>query len=132
MTNEQFTLEGVTYSAQTRTCNNPGCHCHTDKPHGPYWYARDRTTGKQTYIGKKLPDAILAARATHRAQRKAMEATYARLEDEWGHLGKRLQTLRRHMTNDNLTQLERDLITELGHGDTLVQPAAPPATQDAS
>ena len=130
MTEEQFTLEGVSYSCQTRECNNVGCHCHTGKPHGPYWYARDRFTDKQKYHGKTLPAEITRARAAHRAQDAAMHATYEQLEAEWGRIGKRLQTLRRHIRNESLTQLERDLITELGHGDTLVQPAASPEGQD--
>jgi hypothetical protein len=46
-------------------CGKRGCRCTKGLMHGPYWYARFRTSnGHRTakYLGKQLPQAIAELR----------------------------------------------------------------------
>lgn len=56
-----FTLEGMHYRQEFVKCGKAACkRC----PHGPYWFAYDhrRIFMKKSYVGKKLPPAVEAAR----------------------------------------------------------------------
>jgi hypothetical protein len=48
--------QSATYRWEYRKCGKPGCHCATDKGHGPYRYAkrRDGTTVRSVYGGRKF------------------------------------------------------------------------------
>jgi hypothetical protein len=61
----RFVLQGSIYYTQHRKCGKPTCTDPKSDGHGPYWYRRDRSSGKVHYIGKKLPERIAA---THAAQ----------------------------------------------------------------
>jgi hypothetical protein len=53
-----FHLEYVHYRYQYVRCGRAGCEAC---PHGPYWYAYQKTRGKlkKTYVGRELPAAVL-------------------------------------------------------------------------
>jgi hypothetical protein len=68
----RFILQGSIYYTQTRKCGKANCGTCSRGPktgHGPYWYRRDRITGKVHYIGRKLPDRIATVRAARRRLR---------------------------------------------------------------
>jgi hypothetical protein len=48
------------YTQRLTSCGKPFCKCaHKGPIHGPYWYAVDKRTGRQKYIGRRfyrLPD----------------------------------------------------------------------------
>jgi hypothetical protein len=54
-----FSVNGVTYQQKMKRCRKATCgRC----PHGPYWYAFwwDKGRTKCAYVGKSLPDEVLA------------------------------------------------------------------------
>lgn len=107
-----FTLEGITYNCQYRTCNKPTCACQTDpnKAHGPYWYRR--VNGRVQYIGRNLPENIARARDAHDRRLAEMSNLKRQLDAQ-------IHALYLHMTNQYLTPDNRAIICGLGFGDTL-------------
>lgn len=53
-----FHLEYVHYRRQYVRCGRKCKRC----PHGPYWYAYQKSNGKlsKTYIGRELPEQVVA------------------------------------------------------------------------
>ena len=58
---QAFSQKGSLYQKYVR-CGTKGCHCAKfgDKGHGPYWYLK--TSRKEIYIGKQLPEEFIKHR----------------------------------------------------------------------
>ena len=63
-----YNTKGSLYQKYVR-CGTKGCHCAklSDKGHGPYWYMK--TSRKESYIGKQLPEEFIQ----HRFYAKELE-----------------------------------------------------------
>ena len=70
----QATLYG-SLQRQTRRCGEPGCHCATGEPHGPYLYVALRVDGRtrMVYVPTTATDLI----ERHVAVTGRIEATLA-------------------------------------------------------
>ena len=86
---QRFTLEGVTYYQQTRTCNKATCRCRHGEPHGPYWYQRD-THGRIQYLGRTLPTTIEQVRVARERLLGSIRARHRELQREAAALGQLL------------------------------------------
>lgn len=122
---DRFELEGITYYQQGRTCGKDNCRCATGDLHGPYWFARDRTTGEVDYIGKHLPPEVATARLNH-------EYLFAEMVEKRRELITQADALARLIRNEPLTQEDREIIENLGLGEALVLDRRSAATQDES
>lgn len=60
---DRFELQGIVYYQQGRKCGKADCACAQGELHGPYWYARDVSYNKVSYLGKELPGNVVKARA---------------------------------------------------------------------
>lgn len=108
-----FTLEGVTYSCQYRTCTKPTCSCQTEpnsKGHGPYWYCR--VNGRVRYIGRHLPAHIERAHEARCRRLPTMEKLKEELQDQ-------VSALHAHIHNSYISPGARQILIDLGFGDTL-------------
>lgn len=119
----RFKLEGVTYYQQGRTCGKDNCRCVSGDLHGPYWFARDKTTGEVDYIGKTLPPEVTTARLNH-------EYLFAEMAKKRRELITQADALARLIRNEPLTGKQREIIEDLGFGATLVQDKSSAATQE--
>lgn len=120
---DRFELEGTTYYQQYRKCGKSGCKCNNGEPHGPYWFARDQTSGKVSYIGKNLPPEVTTARLNH--DYRLTEMVKKRRE-----LITQADALARLIRNAPLKPEDRGIVEELGFGDALVSDGSLAATQD--
>jgi hypothetical protein len=68
----QATLYG-SLQRQTRRCGEPGCHCATGEPHGPYLYLAVRVGGRTRML--YIPAAASATIQRHVAMTGRIEAT---------------------------------------------------------
>lgn len=65
MRERSFTIEGITYVQEYRRCRVPCRTCDTGPGHGPYWYAKQRSTNgnvRSYYVGKELPKGVESER----------------------------------------------------------------------
>lgn len=76
---DSFVYDGVRYYQQFRKCGKSSCMvCRRGEGHGPYWYARDISTGARSYVGKALPakvqyaHGVLSRSVTRLALRSAL------------------------------------------------------------
>jgi hypothetical protein len=71
-------LETTLYGSlqqQTRRCGEPGCHCATGEPHGPYLYLAVRVEGRTRM--QYVPATAAATTQRHIALTGQIEATLA-------------------------------------------------------
>jgi hypothetical protein len=126
MRHPSFILEGVYYHQQYRKCGKVNCTVCQDGPgHGPYWYGLDKATQKKRYVGKNLPDHIMAA--ANALDRMRKEINRKRLD-----LLAQAAALERLSNNDTLTEEDRTIIAVLGFGECLVSKFNQFFTQDAN
>lgn len=123
MRTETFDLEGVTYYAEGRKCGKAGCRCQSGDLHGPYWYKRDQSTGKVTYLGKTIPAELEETRRRLSLYSRDIVAAHSRLLDQ-------AEALRRLQTRQHLTAEDRAAIRDLGFGVCLVSPPLSAVAQD--
>lgn len=123
MTQDSFSLDGWSYYAQPRKCGKSGCKCAHGELHGPYWYRRNRQSGKVEYVGKELPDGVGEAYLALSTQRAEIMATRRRLLDQ-------AQILEQLLTGEALTLAEKAIVNELGYGNCLVYPGGHGRAQD--
>ena len=127
---ESFFLEGRRYYQQRRTCSRQSCRCRQGELHGPYWYARDTTSGAVTYIGRELPPEVLKAVNEHDIRLGAMMQRRAELQRD-------LDALDRLIHHAAVSDLDHMTLQRMGFGsclaafwrDDLVPPGARPDTQ---
>ncbi len=107
---QRFTLQGSIYYQQFRKCGKGTCTtCANPRSngHGPYWYRRDRRTGKIHYIGRHLPPQITAtqaARSTLRVDATAIQLTLRRQQE----------ALHAFIVADHLSDAHITILKELG------------------
>lgn len=111
---DRFTIEGVTYFQEYRTCTSRACNCRAGGPqHGPYWYSRIKGE-RPRYLGVQLPDGVLAARREHDQLCTAIAARRAELLQEY-------EVLTRLLRSDvALSWTDRDVVLKHGFGAALV------------
>jgi len=112
---ERFTLQGSIYYTQHRKCGKPTCStCNGAKlGHGPYWYRRDRSTGKIHYIGRHLPDRITATQAARSALRPQASAIVMSLR-------RQQQALQGFIVADHLNDKDITILKDLGLGEGIL------------
>jgi len=120
---DRFELEGQTYYQQGRKCGKLSCHCALGQLHGPYWYRRDKFTGKVAYIGKDLPLDVAAARAAHDNMLILMVQERRKLLDQ-------ADALARLIGNKRLGDDDRATVITFGFGACLVSRPGRSFTQD--
>ncbi len=104
-----FTQGGVTYRQRYRRCSRPPCvACRTGRGHGPYWYARNNTTGVSWYVGRALPPEVAAARAELLQRRAGIELHHAALR-------RQMAALAHLLAGAALTAEQRAIIATLGY-----------------
>ena len=104
---QRFILQGSTYYTQYRKCGKPACTTCSGRGtrgHGPYWYRRDRPTGKVHYIGKNLPEGIAATHAARRQLRPRAAAIGATLRTQQS-------ALRSFIGGEHLTDQDIKILT---------------------
>lgn len=110
---DRFTLEGISFYQQWRTCGRENCKCQTpDNGHGPYWYCRDGE-GRVRYLGKNLSPRLANARQEHARLRKEMQQELQQLQ-------RRAESLQRLLNGLSLDNLDRLYCTELGFGSAML------------
>lgn len=110
---DHFDLEGVTYYQQGRKCNKPDCPCAAGALHGPYWFSRDKTSGKVTYIGRTLPEGIEKTRQAHEELLPAMRG-------ELEEFTAKVDALTRLMHHEALSDDDYLIIRDLGFENALL------------
>lgn len=116
LTMKRFILQGNIYYTQQRKCGKTNCSTCTrgiKAGHGPYWYRRDRTTGKVHYIGRKLPAKIDTVRAARRRLRP--EAVIQRSK-----LATQQRALVAFISADPLDSADIQLLTKMGFKDGIL------------
>lgn len=108
----RFTLQGISYYSQYRTCSQPTCSCRDseDHRHGPYWYSR--RDGQVKYIGRNLPADVVRAAAAHDRRREEMDTLKKKLQNQ-------IIALHSHLNNNYISPGAREILEALGFGDTL-------------
>lgn len=113
---DSFTLEGVRYYQQYRRCGKASCKtCSNGPGHGPYWYGRDKRTGKRFYIGRELPENITRA---HEA--KATLIIRMQLSTAYNEILAAKKALSKFMNEEALTKTEKKRLSRMGFGNCLV------------
>ena len=113
-----FSLEGVTYYQQGRRCGRATCKCAQGELHGPYWYGRDMATGKVSYIGRELPQAVERARRDY-------NRLVVRMDRYIRDLSAQLEAVTKLRRYEPLTEQDRAVLRAMELGDALVQDVPP-------
>ena len=119
-----FSLNGDTYSQTWRKCGKSNCKCHTDwdHRHGPYWNRKSSDPyTKDKYIGKELPQWVIAAYLAVKKAKADIQVTITTLDEEINELREKLiekenrkKTLERLKRGDHIFQEHYPILEEYG------------------